>query len=62
LTTNVIRAHDVIAVDGVEALRVSVKRTVGDTFSASETFDVCAGLGSPVSLDYFDRVPFHFSG
>jgi arylsulfatase len=31
-------------------------------FSASETFDVVVDLGSPVSLDYFDRRPFAFIG
>jgi arylsulfatase len=30
--------------------------------SASETFDVGVDLGSPVSLDYFDRRPFAFNG
>lgn len=31
-------------------------------FPASETFDVGVELGSPVSLDYFDRRPFAFAG
>ena len=31
-------------------------------FTASETFDVGVDLGSPVSLDYFDRRPFRFNG
>jgi hypothetical protein len=31
-------------------------------FTASETFDVGIDLGSPVSLDYFDRRPFAFDG
>ena len=55
-------ADVVVAVDGVEVLRVPVKRTVAGAFSASETFDVGKDLGSPVSLDYFDRAPFPFSG
>ena len=29
---------------------------------ASETFDVGVDLGSPVSIDYFDRRPFRFDG
>jgi hypothetical protein len=37
-------------------------RTVPAAFSASETFGVGADLGSPVSLDYFDRRPFRFEG
>ncbi|MDB6145601.1 MAG: arylsulfatase [Pseudomonas sp.] len=32
------------------------------TFTASETFDVAIDLGSPVTLDYFDRAPFAFNG
>jgi hypothetical protein len=27
-----------------------------------ETFDVGEDLGSPVSLDYYDRAPFKFTG
>lgn len=51
-----------ISVDGKEALRIDVKRTVAGAFSASETLDVGMDLGSPVSLDYFDRAPFRFDG
>ena len=32
------------------------------TFTASETFDVAQDLGSPVTLDYFERAPFAFNG
>ena len=39
-----------------------MKRTVPGAFTASETFDVGVDLGSPVSLDYFDRAPFQFDG
>ena len=39
-----------------------VKRTVPAAFTASESFDVGIDLGSPVSLDYFDRQPFRFNG
>jgi hypothetical protein len=42
--------------------RVAVVRTVPGAFSASETFDIGTDLGSPVSLDYFDRAPFPFNG
>jgi arylsulfatase len=51
-----------IAVDGGKPLQVDVKRTVPGAFSASETLDIGVDLGSPVSLDYFDRRPFRFSG
>jgi arylsulfatase len=39
-----------------------VRRTVPAAFTASETFDVGADLGSPVSLSYADRRPFAFAG
>ena len=55
-------AEVVLTVDGSEVARTMVKRTVPAAFTASETFDVGVDLGSPVSLDYFDRSPFPFSG
>lgn len=55
-------AEVVLTVDGQEVARTTVKRTVPAAFSASETFGVGIDLGSPVSLDYFDRRPFRFEG
>ena len=55
-------AEVVLTVDGKEVARTTVKRTVPAAFTASETFDVGVDLGSPVSLDYFDRRPFRFTG
>jgi len=55
-------AEVVLKVDGKEVARTTVKRTVPAAFTASETFDVGVDLGSPVSLDYFDRRPFAFTG
>jgi arylsulfatase A-like enzyme len=55
-------ADVIIKVDGQEVARAKVKRTVPGAFTASETFDVGVDLGSPVSLDYFDRAPFKFDG
>ena len=55
-------AEVVLSVDGKEAGRRTVARTVPAAFTASETFDVGTDLGSPVSLDYFDRRPFAFDG
>ena len=52
----------VLKVDGAEVAQLDVKRTVPAAFTASETLDVGVDLGSPVSLDYFDRRPFAFSG
>ncbi len=55
-------AEIIIKVDGKEAARTTVKRTVPAAFTASETFDVGVDLGSPVSLIYAERRPFPFSG
>ena len=55
-------ADVVLKVDGQEVARTTVQRTVPAAFSASETFDVGVDLGSPVSIDYFDRRPFRFDG
>ena len=55
-------ADVVLKVDGKEVAKTTVKRTVPAAFTASETFDVGVDLGSPVSLDYFDRAPFQFDG
>jgi arylsulfatase len=55
-------AEVVLKVDGAEVARTTVQRTVPAAFTASETFDVGVDLGSPVSLDYFDRRPFAFAG
>jgi arylsulfatase len=55
-------ADVILKVDDQEVARTTVKRTVPGAFTASETFDVGVDLGSPVSLDYFDRAPFKFDG
>jgi arylsulfatase len=55
-------ADVILKVDDKEVARTTVKRTVPAAFTASETFDIGIDLGSPVSLDYFDRRPFKFSG
>ena len=55
-------AEVVLKVDGAEAARTTVQRTVPAAFSASETFDVGLDLGSSVSLDYMERRPFRFEG
>jgi arylsulfatase len=51
-----------LLVDGQQAGQAELKRTVPAAFTASETFDVGADLGSTVSLDYYDRRPFEFNG
>ena len=55
-------ADVLLQVDGEEVGKVTVKRTVPAAFTASESLDVGADLGSTVSNGYFDRRPFEFSG
>ena len=55
-------AQIVLSVDGREVTRTTVARTVPAAFTASESFDVGVDLGSPVSLDDFERRPFAFDG
>lgn len=55
-------AEVVITVDGKEAAKTTVKRTVPVAFTATESFDVGADLGSPVSGAYADKRPFAFDG
>jgi arylsulfatase len=55
-------AEVVLKVDGAEVAHTTVKRTVPAAFTASETLDIGIDLGSPVSLDYFDRRSFPFAG
>jgi arylsulfatase A-like enzyme len=51
-----------LSVDGEVVGSGRVERSVQLTFTASETFDIGMDLGSPVALDYHDRVPFAFNG
>jgi arylsulfatase A-like enzyme len=51
-----------LRVNGKQVGQGRVERSVPGTFTASETFDVGKDLGSPVSLDYYDRAPFKFNG
>ena len=40
--------------------RIPVSAPVG--FTANDCLDVGIDLGSPVSIDYFERAPFKFNG
>ena len=51
-----------LSVDVTEVGMTALKRTVPAAFTTTETFDVRMDLGSTVSLGYFDRRPFKFSG
>lgn len=50
-----------LRVDGAEVGQGRFDKSV-NAFALSETFDIGKDLGSPVSLDYFSRKPFAFSG
>ena len=50
-----------LKVNGKQVGEGRVERSVPSIFGV-ETFDVGVDLGSPVSLDYYDRAPFRFSG
>ena len=51
-----------LRVNGKQVAQGRIERSVPAVHTASETFDVGADLGSPVSLDYVDRAPFKFNG
>ena len=51
-----------LTVNGKQVGRGRIERSVPSVHTASETFDVGSDLGSPVSLDYYDRAPFKFNG
>lgn len=36
-------------------------RTIQDLFTANDCLDIGTDLGSPVSLDYYDKAPFKFN-
>ncbi|PXX54686.1 arylsulfatase [Pseudomonas sp. LAMO17WK12:I10] len=51
-----------LRLNGQEVAKGVTPFTPALTFTASETFDVAEDLGSPVTLDYFERAPFAFNG
>ncbi|MFZ5676826.1 MAG: arylsulfatase [Pseudomonadota bacterium] len=52
----------VIRIDGKEVARGRVPRSAPLAFTANDAFDVGRDSYSPVSLTYFDRKPFAFTG
>jgi hypothetical protein len=52
----------ILSVDGKEMARTIMMRTMPAAFTPSESFDVGVGLGSSVSVEFFDRRPFRFEG
>ncbi|WP_431241498.1 hypothetical protein ACQ9BO_15620 [Flavobacterium sp. P21] len=53
-------AKATIIVDGKEAAKGDIPRTVPSRFSSDETLDVGEDFGTPVTRDY--EVPFIFKG
>ena len=51
-----------LKVNGKQVGQGRIERSVTAAHTASETFDIGVDLGSPVSLDYYDRAPFKFKG
>lgn len=51
-----------IKIDGKDAAKGVVNRTVPAAFSASESFDVGLDMGAPVSMRYHYKAPFKFNG
>jgi arylsulfatase len=51
-----------IKVNGRVAVQGKVPITAPLLFTANDSFDIGSDTGSPVSLDYFDKAPFAFTG
>ena len=51
-----LRVNDEVAAQGVVPISAAL------LFTANDCLDVGIALGSPVSLDYFDKAPFKFNG
>ncbi|GAB2514188.1 arylsulfatase [Pseudoxanthomonas sangjuensis] len=51
-----------LRIDGIEVATATTPFTAPLAFTATETFDVGADLGSSVSLTYLERAPFAFTG
>ena len=49
-------------INGKEAAKGKVQRTLPLLFTASETFDVGMDTASPVADDYFAKAPYKFEG
>ena len=51
-----------LSVNGDEYARGVVPISAPLLFTANDCLDIGTCLGSPVSLDYYDRAPFPFTG
>ena len=51
-----------LMVNGKEVAKGQVPITAAVVFTANDALDFGSDLGSPVSLDYYDKAPFKFNG
>ena len=51
-----------LKVNGKVVAKGQVPVTAPLLFTANDCLDIGTDLGSPVSLDYFDKAPFAFNG
>ncbi|MFZ2905568.1 MAG: arylsulfatase [Cyclobacteriaceae bacterium] len=52
----------IIKANGKEIMRAQIPTLATLAFTANDCFDIGTDLGSPVSLDYYDKAPFKFNG
>ena len=52
----------IIKANGKEIARAQIPTLATLAFTANDCFDIGSDLGSPVSLDYYDKAPFKFNG
>ena len=48
--------------NGVEVAKGTVPVSAPLAFTANDCLDIGTDLGSPVSVDYYDKAPFAFTG
>ena len=51
-----------LKVNGAVVARARCRSPLRCIFTANDCLDIGTDLGSPVSLDYFDKAPFAFNG
>jgi arylsulfatase A-like enzyme len=51
-----------LSIGGKQVASAHIEKTVPFRFSLDESLDVGEDTGTPVSMDYFDKMPFRFTG
>ncbi|RSL18875.1 arylsulfatase [Edaphobacter aggregans] len=51
-----------LSIDDKQVASAHIEKTVPFRFSLDESLDVGEDTGTPVSMDYFDKMPFRFTG